>query len=104
MALTVDNIKRLVLATGDLREQSYDAEARHYRLDEHEAAELAIKQLGFTTDANIARLIGLALNAWWNDTMDWAGDKPNRETLATIPDGFVYPSRDTVKHEGHETT
>lgn len=103
MALSVEqlnDLKQIVLAAGDLREESYDPKTRRYRLDEMEAAALALTILGHQAAVtDIAPLIGLSLHGEWNDIMEWAGDRTDRPPAATIPKGFVFPSHEPVLKE-----
>ncbi len=92
--MTPQILKTLTLATADLREQSYDEIGRSYRLDQMEAAKLACKLLD--QDEEYASLIGLALSGWWNDVLEWSGDKKGRAVIVKIPEDFVYPSHDPV--------
>lgn len=88
--VTPASLKILTLATADLREESYDPDTRKYRLHIDEASELACQLLG--EDKDFARIVALALDSWWNDAMDWAGDQKGREAAARIPEGYEYPS------------
>lgn len=102
------NLKRLVLAAADLREQSWrppvdvaELPARfappptskgEYRLSEAEAADLACQLLPI--DPTFAVPVGLLLHYAWNDILAWAGDHGGRVPEVSIPEGFAYPSRE----------
>lgn len=104
------DLRRLVLAAADLREQSwrpllpaivelpavvaFPPSKGEYRLSESEAADLACQLLRI--DPMFAVPVGLLLLYAWNDILDWAGDHGGREPEVTIPEGFVFPSRDPV--------
>lgn len=70
---SVDQIKRATLLAARLHEENYNRNQHRYELHTDEAAMLACRLLG--VDEEFARLIGLALSGWWNDTCDWANTR-----------------------------
>jgi hypothetical protein len=92
--LSVENMRKLVLGTADLREASWDKVNRRYRLNTIEAAELACSILDF--DRGFCVVAGMALtDGAWNDTLCWADDGAQRQPLR-IPPGHVFPAREPV--------
>ena len=75
--ITTRLIAETTLLAAKLREQPYVPAQERYSLDTTEAAIEACKQTGL--DANLARLIDLALYGWWNDTLAWAKELATTE-------------------------
>lgn len=102
------DLKRLLLAAADLREQSWrppfdvaelparfappPASKGEYRLSESEAADLACQLLKI--DPSFALPVSLLLFYARNDILEWAGDHGGRVPEVSIPEGFAYPSRE----------
>ena len=93
--ITVDQMKALVLAAADLREESYDPITSTYRLWYSDAADLACLLLEI--DCEFGCPIGLGLSGWWNDMLDWAGDFEGRVPIVAIPTNYSFPSMVPVK-------
>ncbi len=89
-ALSTNLLKKLTLATADLREESYDTVTSTYRLDLRQAADLACELLNYHPE--FAPLVALALHdGTWNDVLDWAGDFKGRAPDVKVPDHYSYP-------------
>lgn len=54
----------------DKREASYNKEDQRYELSPMEAC----VEIADSEEKEIAWLIGLALDGWWNDALDWANN------------------------------
>lgn len=71
------DVARITSRAAEIREASFSKATSRYTLNTTEAALQACDELDF--DPNLARIIGLALDGWWNDTMQWAEDHGGRK-------------------------
>jgi hypothetical protein len=69
-SVTARLLGELLNRAATLREESYDETKRRYRIDCTQAAERACRDMDI--DPECARIAGLALEGWWNDTLEWA--------------------------------
>lgn len=64
----IQDLKDWTKAAALIREKSFSPRSQTYRLTTTDAAEKAVPK----EHKEVARLIGLALDGWWNDTLAWA--------------------------------
>lgn len=83
-------IKKLILATTDLQEESWDDEKKAYRLTIDESSILAANLLGIS-NKEFVEMIDFILSLNCNDMLLWAGDYDDRKPEVSIPDDFVFP-------------
>lgn len=75
--MTVEEIKTQILAAATLHESSYDKELSQYTVELQEAC--------LSLNPELGQLYFLALDSWWNDTIDWANGYPEQSATETSP-------------------
>lgn len=61
---------KILIRGAEIRENSFDTVEKRYKLNCQDACAQAAKEISI--DEELGHILGLALDGWWNDALDWA--------------------------------